>query len=226
MIAFVLFGGLGLALLIGGGVLGVNAGSAARHWLDQARGPWALPLSVIAFALLAFLGVPQFALIAAAVAVFGPWRGMAYSWTGTLGSALLGFWLGRAFGARMIGAGQQGLVGRIKRILERNGFIASLVVRLVPFAPFVLINAAAGLTSISPFAFALGTGIGIVPKIALTAFAGASVLRGGGAPLWLAGAAMAVWIAGGFAARRWMNRSEGHAPGSSANASPRGTSLP
>lgn len=56
--------------------------------------------------------------------------------------------------------------------------------------------------------FAAGTGIGIVPKIALTAFAGNSIVQvmkgeGGGHLLWLAGIA-AIWIAIGWYARRWL----------------------
>ncbi len=62
------------------------------------HGPWALPAAVGGFAVMAFLGVPQFVLIAAAVVAFGPWTGFAYSWIGTLVSALVGFALGRQLG--------------------------------------------------------------------------------------------------------------------------------
>ena len=41
----------------------------AKAWLAAARGHWALPVAIAAFAALAFLGVPQFVLIAAAVAI-------------------------------------------------------------------------------------------------------------------------------------------------------------
>ncbi len=75
--AFALFGGVGLLLLFGAGLLGSSGADAARTWLSLARGPWALPAAVAAFAVLAFLGVPQFALIAGAVVVFGPWQGAA-----------------------------------------------------------------------------------------------------------------------------------------------------
>lgn len=208
LVAFLLLGGLGLILLFGAAVFGLDG--AAQDWLTAARGAWALPLAVAAFAVLAFLGVPQFALIAAAVAVFGPWRGLAYSWAGTMTSALLGFWLGRGFGARFFSSGQTGVLARMVTLIERNGFIASLCVRLAPFGPFVLINVAAGLTAMRLSAFAAGTAIGIIPKIALTAFAGAGVLRamrGGGGLSWaLLAVSLAVWFAAGLAARRWLGR--------------------
>jgi uncharacterized membrane protein YdjX (TVP38/TMEM64 family) len=202
ILAFVLFGGLGLLFLFGLPMLGLDSGAAARRWLSLARGVWALPAVVAAFAALAFLGVPQVALIAATVLVFGPWPGLVYSWTGTMVSALVGFGLGRAFGARLI-AGWPG-ARRVSELVGRNGFMASLVVRLVPFAPFVLVNIAAGITPMSWTAFALGAGLGILPKIAVIAFAGHSLAAGGvWAWAWL-GAALAIWGLAGLAARRWL----------------------
>ncbi len=207
--AFLLFGGVGLIFLFGAGVLGLKGPEAAAHWLAAAQGPWALPAAVAAFAGLAFLGVPQFVLIAAAVAAFGPLAGGAYSWTGTMVSALIGFGLGRIWGARLLPPAGEGAIGRFLILVARNGFLASLVIRLVPFAPFVVINMAAGVTEIGLADFSLGTAIGILPKIVLTALTGASLARltGGQASavtialLLLAGA---LWFAASVAARRWM----------------------
>ena len=69
------------------------------------------------------------------------------------------------------------------RMIGKNGFMASLIVRLVPSAPFIVVNMAAGVTPMKLRDFAAGTAIGIVPKIALTAFAGNSIvqaMKGGG----------------------------------------------
>ncbi|MEO8926476.1 MAG: TVP38/TMEM64 family protein [Caulobacteraceae bacterium] len=209
-VSFALFGGVGLVFLFGARVLGVGDAGAAGRWLAAVHGPWTLPAAVGAFAILAFLGVPQFVLIAAAVVAFGPWVGMLYSWVGTLVSSLVGFWLGRAFGARTLkDLGSQG-VTRFTALLARNGLLASLIVRLVPFAPFVVVNMAAGTTSIRLVDFAAGTGLGIVPKIALTAFAGHSLvgeIGGGGAgSLVLLALAAAIWLSAGLLARRWLKR--------------------
>ena len=202
-VSFALFGGVGLVFLLGAKLLGADT---ARHWLLVARGPWALPVAVGAFALLAFLGVPQFVLIAAAVVAFGPWWGSIYSWVGTMTSALIGFWLGQAFGARLLRDLRTESVDRFISLVARNGFVASLVVRLVPFAPFVVVNMAAGMTAIGLLDFAAGTGLGIVPKIALTAFAGKSAMQGGLASLLMLIGAVGVWLAAGLMARRWLRR--------------------
>lgn len=210
VVAFILFGGLGMALLFGAGLLGMNGARTATHWLAAVRGPWALPASAGAFAILAFLGVPQFILIAAAVAVFGGTPGAAFSWVGTMVSALVGFGLGRLWGARLVSQVAGEKTGRVLDLIARNGFMASLVVRLTPFAPFVVVNLGAGASRIPLVAFSAGTAIGILPKILLTAFAGASIVRGLGGGGWLPmlflAAAVAVWIICGVLAGRWLRR--------------------
>lgn len=176
--------------------------------MEAAQGPLALPVVLACFVALAFLGVPQFALIAAAVAAFGPARGMAYSWIATLASALIGFSLGRRWGGRLLPASGEGVVGRFMSLVARNGFLASFAIRLAPFAPFVVVNLAAGMTRISLGAFAAGTALGIIPKIILTGVAGASLVDGlkGRAGAWALAALLAAagaWLVASLIARRW-----------------------
>jgi uncharacterized membrane protein YdjX (TVP38/TMEM64 family) len=213
LVSFVLFGGVGLVFLFGAQVLGFGGEATVEHWLGAASGPWALPVAVAAFAALAFLGVPQFMLIAAAVVAFGPWAGFAYSWIGTMVSSLVGFYLGRLAGARTLSAFSGEGLKRFMELVGRNGFFASLIVRLVPSAPFIVVNMAAGVTPMRVFAFAVGTGLGIVPKIALTAFAGnslARVMKGQGGPGHVLGlvAVAVVWLGIGWYARKWLKARE------------------
>ena len=101
--AFVTFGGVGLVFLFGARLIGLDGAAAVRDWLAAAAGsPWTLPATVAIFAALAFLGVPQVVLIAAAILALGPWAGMADSWAGTMVSSLIGFWLGRWFGGGVL----------------------------------------------------------------------------------------------------------------------------
>ena len=209
-VSFVLFGGVGIVFLFGSQLLGLNGEAAVEQWLGAAHGPWALPVAVGAFAVLAFVGVPQFVRIAAAVVAFGPWTGFAYSWIGTLVSSLVGFWVGRAFGGRLLKDLAGDGVRRFMKLIGENGFLASLIVRLVPSAPFIVVNMAAGVTPMRLRDFTAGTAIGIIPKIALTAFAGNTIVQalrgGGGGNLVLLVVAVAVWIVAGLAARSWLRR--------------------
>jgi uncharacterized membrane protein YdjX (TVP38/TMEM64 family) len=211
-VSFVLFGGVGIVFLFGAQVLGFNGEATVQQWLGAASGPWALPVAVLAFAGLAFVGVPQIMLIAAAVVAFGPELGFAYSWIGTMASSLVGFYLGRAAGAKVLEQFSGEGVTRFVRLIARNGFFASFIVRLVPSAPFIVVNMAAGVTPMRVVDFTLGTALGIIPKIVLTAFAGGSIvrlLRGdvGKDALWLALIVVA-WIGLGWVARAWLRSRE------------------
>lgn len=212
-VSFVLFGGVGIVFLFGAQVLGFNGEATVERWLGLAAdGPWALPVAVASFAVLAFLGVPQFVLIAAAVVAFGPWQGFAYSWIGTMASSLVGFYVGRLAGRRSLAILSSDGVQAFMDLVGRNGFLASLIVRLVPSAPFIVVNMAAGVTPMRVLHFAAGTGLGIIPKIVLTAFAGNSIVQvmkgqGGGHVVWLILIA-AGWIAIGWFARRWLKARE------------------
>ena len=214
-VSFVLFGGVGLVFVFGAQVLGFDGAATVQRWMGAASGPWALPAAVLAFAALAFVGVPQIMLIAAAVVAFGAKLGFAYSWVGTMVSALVGFYLGRAAGSatleRFSGEGVQ----RFIRLIARNGFFASFIVRLVPSAPFIVVNMAAGVTPMRVLDFTLGTALGIIPKIALTAFAGGSIVRlmqgdVGREALWLV-AIVVVWLGLGWIARAWLRSREASA---------------
>jgi uncharacterized membrane protein YdjX (TVP38/TMEM64 family) len=209
--AFLLFGGVGLLLLFAAPLLGIDREASLRAWLaGAAQGPWALPVAVAVFAGLAFLGVPQVALIAAAVVAFGPERGMAYSWTGTMVSSLVGFGLGRWFGGRLIENVAGDSLGRFMAMIGRNGFTASFLVRLAPSAPFIVVNMAAGVTPMRVVDFVAGTALGIVPKIVLTGLAGRSLFQaasgGGLREVIMIAISLAAWIALGFAARIWLKR--------------------
>lgn len=214
ILTFLLAGGVGFFFVFGMALLGYQDEALVEKWLGFAHGsPMSLLIAVAAFAVLAFLGVPQVALIAAAVLTFGAVLGFAYSWVGTMVSACIGFGLGRAFGRRLLRDFASEGVHRFMSLIGRNGFLASLVVRLVPAAPFVAINMAAGVAPMRFHHFVAGTAIGILPKIGFMVAAGRSLhdaQKGG----WLVNAlvlavVLALWLAAGLAARKWIRRDTG-----------------
>ena len=213
LISFVLFGGVGVVFLFGAQLMGFDGEAAVEGWMGAGAGPWALPVAVAAFALLAFVGVPQFMLIAAAVVAFGAIAGFAYSWIGTMVSALIGFYLGRIAGAPTLRSFSGEGLRKFMELVGRNGFFASLIVRLVPSAPFIVVNMAAGVTPMRLRDFAAGTALGIIPKIALTAFAGNSIIQvlkgeGGGSHIALIAAIGVLWLVIGWYARKWLKARE------------------
>jgi uncharacterized membrane protein YdjX (TVP38/TMEM64 family) len=218
LVSVALFGGASLLFLAAGAVLGFRGEAAlVQRWLGlAAQSPFSLLLAVAAFAALAFAGIPQVVMIAAAVVAFGPWLGSLYAWIGTMVSAVIGFWLGRATGGRLLRrTGSEGL-DRFVDMIGRNGLLASLVIRLVPSLPFAVINLAAGATPMRFSAFLVGSAIGFVPKILLTALAGRSIAQAGRSGAWISLALLALalvaWFGVGLLARRWIRRREGELP--------------
>ena len=212
----ILLGGVLLAVVLvvfGLGKLGVlPSGAALTAWMDGMAGsPWGLPALIFVFCASAFVGVPQFALIAAAVAVFGPWAGAAYSWIATMASGALTFWVGQLAGERAFRRYAGKSANRIAGFIGRNAFLASAVVRNVPTGPFLLVNMAFGVSRARFWHFMAGMGVGALPKILLIAFAGRSLLAAlqgnPGTAILTALAAVGVYAAVAFWMRRRAQRS-------------------
>ena len=169
-IAFALFSVAGLVLAFGMVFIDVNQGAVAE-FLRTLKGVWWAPIAVtLVFTILAFLGAPQFVLIAATVAVFGASEGIIMSWSATMVSAITGYVLGRLGGANVVQKILGGRGARLLGFIGKNGFLTSLLVRQVPTGPFVLVNLALGASNVRASWFFAGTGLGILPKIFLIAF--------------------------------------------------------
>lgn len=137
--------------------------------MEAAESRWAVLGVISIFAFLALTGFPQVGLITATVIVFGPRNGAIYSWIATMASATLTFGLGHFLGGRWVRRFGGERVQRTIDFIGRHGILASGLVRVVPSAPFIVVNAAAGAAHIPMWKFWTGTGVGIVPKIALIA---------------------------------------------------------
>ena len=170
----------------------------------------ATPLGPIAaacgIALASALLVPITALIVASGLLYGAWLGAAVALAGALGSAALGYAAGRTL-CRDAARGL--LTPRLYRLAQRiaeRGFWAAAAIRVVPVAPFAVINLAAGALRLRFRDFALGTIVGMAPGIlVMTSLAGS--LRGWVVdPGWRAGVALAAVVAILFLARRLLVR--------------------
>lgn len=169
-ISFALFTVAGLVLAFGMVFVDLDQGALAGQ-LRLIRGAWWAPIAVtLMFTFLAFLGAPQFVLIAATVAVFGTSEGVMLSWVATMISATIGYVLGRLGGAAVAQKLLSGHGARILNFIGKNGFLTSLIIRQVPSGPFILVNLALGASKVRASWFIAGTGIGILPKILLVAF--------------------------------------------------------
>ncbi|MFJ6023743.1 TVP38/TMEM64 family protein [Brevundimonas sp. NPDC092305] len=206
--------GLTLGLLaIGKSQLGLATEAKLEAWLQGYAGsPWAFAATVALFIIAAFIGAPQFILIAACVVAFGPSLGFFYSWAATVASAGVTYWLGRGPTARLVDRFGGRTMERLKSFIGRNAFYASFMIRNVPSAPFIVVNMAFGATRAGFWSFLAGCALGVLPKTALVAFFGGAVVSAvSGDGVWtsliLAGVAV-VWLGLMLGVRELVKRRE------------------
>lgn len=214
VLATALLLGATVALLaVGKSRLGLAAEENLEAWLQGYSGsPWAFAATVVLFIVAAFIGAPQFILIAACVVAFGPSLGFFYSWAATIASAAATYWLGRGPTARLVDRFGGRTMGRLKGFVGKNAFYASFMIRNVPSAPFIVVNMAFGATRASFWRFLAGCALGVLPKTALVAFFGGAVVSAvSGDGVWtsliLAGVAV-VWLGLMLGVRELVKRRE------------------
>lgn len=172
-----LFAGLSAVFVLAKAHLGLGGEERLEDWLAGYRaGPWGLVAAIVVFTLSAFVGVPQFVLIAACVVAFGPWHGFAYSWVATVGSAAVTYWLGRGPTARLLERVAGGGSPWLQALAGKRAFYASFIIRNVPSAPFIVVNMAFGAVKANFLGYLAGCAVGILPKTALVAFFGGSFM--------------------------------------------------
>jgi uncharacterized membrane protein YdjX (TVP38/TMEM64 family) len=169
---------------------------------------WGVQLGFIVLA--ACLAVPFSLLVLLAVLVQGPWLGAGTSLlAGALAGALsfgAGALLGRQAVAQIAGPQLQA----VNALVARRGFLAVFVVRLVPVAPFALVNLMLGATAIRWAPFLLGNLLGMLPMVGITAWAAPQILaqlqNPGGSGLLMLGAVLAVVAGLTVALKRWARK--------------------
>jgi uncharacterized membrane protein YdjX (TVP38/TMEM64 family) len=161
----------------------------ARH------NPWAGPLYVVAYAIIATLGLPITVLSVVGGALFGTIRGVALAWTGAMIGTVTAYLLARSIGQGTVRRflGRHHLLGHLRK---RSDFWALVRLRVLPVAPFAVLDYLAGLVGVSLRVLLLATAIGALPTVVAYCYAGSELLTG----LEQSGQARlrAFWIAGGL----------------------------
>jgi uncharacterized membrane protein YdjX (TVP38/TMEM64 family) len=146
-----------------GNWLEIDAVTTTLHAMGQS--PLAPIVLILAFVIAALLMIPVTLLIIASVVVFGPYLGSGYALAGAVASAMAGYALGAVLGGDTIKGLAGGKIKRISQKLARRGIFTMVVVRIVPIAPFTIINLVAGASHIRLRDFFWGSLFGLVPGI-------------------------------------------------------------
>lgn len=123
-----------------------------------------------AYVLAGLFMMPITLLIAVTGIVFGGPLGMAYALGGTLLNALATYAVGAGLGRETVRRVAGPRINALSRRMARQGLMAMVVLRLLPVAPFTLVNVIAGATHIRLRDYLLGTLLGMAPGIVLTVF--------------------------------------------------------
>ena len=138
-------------------------------WAFSLRDSPAHPVIILAaYVIGSLLLVPITVLIIATALVFGPALGSAYSLAGCfLGAVLtyaLGYFLGRDLVQRITGPAQW---ERLERKIDQAGTLAVATMRLLPVAPFTVVNVVSGAFQVPLRDYLLGSLLGLAPGILL-----------------------------------------------------------
>jgi phosphatidylserine/phosphatidylglycerophosphate/cardiolipin synthase-like enzyme/membrane protein DedA with SNARE-associated domain len=152
-----------------------DVGYVASLLSGLSHSPLAPAFAVAAFVLGGLVAFPVVALIAATAAALGPWTGGLSAVAGVLLSSSLLFMIGRFLGHRRL----QSLLGdrasRIQRRIIGQGVVAVALIRMVPIAPFSLVNLLAGASELRLRDFLIGTLLGMSPGIITMAALGSQI---------------------------------------------------
>jgi phospholipase D1/2 len=148
----------------------------AIAWAQQFADYWWAPLAVIfAYTPASLIMFPRWLITLIAVAAFGPWAAFAYAQTGVLTAAILGYMVGEMLQRDTVRHMAGRRVNRLSEILRKRGLFAVTLVRLVPIAPFAVVNAVMGAMRIKLHHFIFGTVLGMLPGMLATTVLGDQV---------------------------------------------------
>ncbi len=136
------------------------------------EGPLAALAVILVFVALGLVMFPVMVLIAVTAAVFGVWPGVLYAGLGALASAMVTYGIGRWLGPHGLRQFFGPRLNLITRSFARKGIPTVTLVRLVPVAPFSIVNLAAGAICIPAVDYILGTALGLLPGLTIMSVLG------------------------------------------------------
>lgn len=195
--------------------------SPMREWLDadrivatlqqfgEAFGPVA---AILGLGLALTLAVPLTFLSLVTLVAFGPWTGFVTCMLGALLGAAASHGLGALLGREVVQRLGGPRVNALSDRLAEHGLLAVIAIRLVPVAPFAIVNMVVGASRVSLRQMLLGTALGMAPGTLVMAFfvdqIVAALRNPGPLAYALLAGTVALIVGGGIAARYWVRRVE------------------
>ena len=133
-------------------------------WAQRFSGyAWA-PLAVMAaYTPASIVLFPRSLITLFAVVAFGALGGFIYAFAGILLAAFATYAVGKGMGRSTVRRIAGKRLNRLSSVMRERGLLAMTAVRLVPLAPFAVVNVVAGAIHVRLWHFMVGSAIGILP---------------------------------------------------------------
>ena len=182
---------------------------ALSEWAQQLEDMRTAPLIVLAvYVVGGLILLPVSLTIAVTGLVFGAWPGLLYALVGTAASAMATYGVGAAIGGERLARLGGKRVEALSHKVARKGLRSVITIRIVPVAPFAVINAILGASHVSWRDYLLGTLIGMSPGILIKVLFADQLAEAATTSdensLWLLAGAAVVLVALGILVRRHM----------------------
>ncbi|MBT9506399.1 VTT domain-containing protein [Rhodoferax sp.] len=208
------------ALVVLIGLAAAWSWSPLRTWLDmdlmvaslrRVGQSFGFVAAVTIFALAVAAAVPLIFLTLVCIVAFGPWIGAACTLLGALVGACLSYGLGKYLGREALEHFGGARVNALSQQLARRGVLAVIAVRLVPVAPFAIVNMIAGASHIRLRDLLLGTAVGMTPgTVAMMIFMEqimVALKQPSAGRIWMVALTLLLIVLGVWGLRRWMRHS-------------------
>ncbi|GAC16246.1 VTT domain-containing protein [Aliiglaciecola lipolytica] len=170
-----------IALLVGGGyLLSQNVDWMSKDHLQALLeslrdSPWAIIAVCGIYIIAGILFFPVTVLSLAVAMVFGAVWGVIYGMAGVMASTAVLFFFGHLIGDKGLRSFIGPKINKIDKKFAENGIFGVAVIRMIPIAPFSLVNLVAGISSIKLVYFLAGTFLGMLPPMIIKGVVGGSI---------------------------------------------------
>ena len=154
----------------------INSDALVRLGTPFADHPGAPIVIALAYIAASFILLPRPILTLASILIFGPWQTAVFGLTGLLLAAAAAFWLGRMDRLNRLWAATDPALNTIANKLQGGGIYSVVVMRMLPIAPYTIVNLFAGSLGIRFSDFIMGSFIGLLPGMLTTVVLGDRLL--------------------------------------------------
>jgi uncharacterized membrane protein YdjX (TVP38/TMEM64 family) len=126
---------------------------------------WGVPVALASFVLASLAAVPVTLLILVIALVFDPLLGGVLALGGSVLAAIAAYGVGHYSGAKAAQERLGGRLGDLRERLTQRGIFTVVVLRIIPVAPFTVLNLIAGAMQVRFRDYVIGTLIGMAPAV-------------------------------------------------------------